>query len=180
MGELQRATLGGGCYWCVEACFEQVKGVSRIVSGFSGGKTPAGYKEVCSGTTGHAEVLDFRFDPEVIDYATVLNIFFGIHDPTTLNRQGNDVGEQYRSVIFTHNDEQARIARERIQHLDQAGIFDGPIVTRVEPFRAFYPAGPDHQEYYRNNPAQPYCAAVISPKVAKFRKQFESYLVTSD
>jgi peptide-methionine (S)-S-oxide reductase len=171
------ATLGGGCFWCLEAVFEQLQGVVKVVSGYSGGRraNPT-YEQVCSGATGHAEVVQVAFDPSVLSYADLLDVFFATHDPTTLNRQGGDVGIQYRSVIFYHSPAQKEIAERRIAELNAAGIWDQPIVTQVVPFEAFYPAESYHQEYYRRNPGQMYCAAVISPKVAKFRKQFAAKL----
>jgi peptide-methionine (S)-S-oxide reductase len=171
------ATLAGGCYWCIEAVFEQLKGVTGVVSGFSGGhvKNPA-YREVCNGTTGHAEVVQVTFDPAVVSYRELLEIFFAFHDPTTLNRQGPDQGTQYRSAIFTHTPEQAKTAREVIAALTKDGVFGAPIVTEVTPFDAFYPAKAEHQGYYRNNSNQPYCQAMISPKVAKLRKQYAARL----
>ena len=170
---LETATLGAGCFWCVEAVFDDLKGVEDVVSGYSGGHTDnPTYREVCSETTGHAEVTQIKFDPEVISFADILRVFFAVHDPTTLNRQGNDIGTSYRSAIFYHNDEQKRIAEEVIDKLDDANIWDEPIVTEVAEFTNFYPAEGYHQEYFANNPTQPYCAAVVAPKVAKFRKMF--------
>ena len=171
------ATLGGGCFWCLEAVFEQLRGVERVQPGYAGGDVPGpSYHQVCTGTTGHAEVVQVTFDPAVVSFAEALDVFFAIHDPTTLNRQGADVGTQYRSVIFTHTPEQVRVAREKIAQLNAAGIWDRPLVTEVVPFRAFYPAEDYHQEYFRNNPGQGYCQAVVAPKVAKFRKQFTARL----
>jgi peptide-methionine (S)-S-oxide reductase len=166
------ATFAGGCFWCLEAVFKELKGVERVVSGYSGGhlENPS-YEEVCSGSTGHAEVVQVTFDPEVIGYRDLLDVFFSIHDPTTLDRQGHDVGTQYRSAIFTHSAEQERVARQAIQELTAAKIWDDPIVTRVEPLKAFYPGEAYHQDYFERNPNQPYCRAVVAPKVAKFRKQ---------
>lgn len=165
------ATLGGGCFWCIEAIFEDIRGVSAAVSGYAGGHVPnPSYKQVCTGTTGHAEVVQVEFDPNVISYRDILEIFFGVHDPTTLNRQGADVGEQYRSVIFYHSPEQKRAAEETIRALGAAKAFRNPIVTQVEPFQEFYPAEDYHQEYFKNNAWQPYCRVVIAPKVSKFRK----------
>ena len=167
------ATLGGGCFWCLEAVFEEVEGVLDVRSGYSGGHTSAPtYREVCSGRTGHAEVVQLRFDPEVIGYRELLEIFFAVHDPTTLNRQGADVGTQYRSVIFHHSPEQEAVARELIAELDRTGPWDDPIVTEVTPFEAFHPAEEEHARYFRSNPEQPYCQVVISPKVAAFRRRF--------
>jgi peptide-methionine (S)-S-oxide reductase len=163
-------TLGGGCFWCLEAVFEQLRGVERVVSGYAGG-SPAdpSYELVCSGTTGHAEVVQVTFDPDVISLRDLLGVFFTTHDPTQLNRQGADVGTQYRSVIFTHSVGQKATAREVIASLEHDAVYDAPIVTEVTPLEAFYPAEGYHQEYYRRNPRQPYCQAVIAPKVAKLR-----------
>jgi peptide-methionine (S)-S-oxide reductase len=167
------ATLGGGCFWCLEAVFEQLRGVERVESGYAGGTTAAPtYNQVCTGTTGHAEVVQVTFDPGQVSYDDLLGVFFATHDPTTLNRQGGDVGMQYRSVIFYHTPEQKRVAEETIARLGAAGIWDHPVVTQVVPFQAFYRAEDYHQGYFRANPAQPYCQAVVAPKVAKFRKQF--------
>jgi peptide-methionine (S)-S-oxide reductase len=177
MATTELATLAGGCYWCIEAVFEQLKGVTGVVSGFSGGhvKNPS-YREVCDGTTGHAEVVQVTFDPAVVSYRELLEIFFAFHDPTTLNRQGPDQGTQYRSAIFTHTPEQAKTAHEVIAALTKDGVFGAPIVTEVTPFDVFYPAKAEHQGYYRNNSSQPYCQAMISPKVAKLRKQYAARL----
>ena len=173
----EMATLGGGCFWCVEAVFERLKGVERVVSGYAGGHDPAPtYEAVCSGRTGHAEVIQVTFDPAVIAYREILEIFFAFHDPTTLNRQGADAGTQYRSAIFTHSDEQAREARETIAGLEREGVFPDPIVTVVEPLDVFHPAEAYHQEYYRRNPAQAYCRAVVAPKVAKLRAHYAERL----
>jgi peptide-methionine (S)-S-oxide reductase len=171
------ATLGGGCFWCLEAAYEQVNGVERVESGYSGGpgKNPT-YKEVCGGNTGHAEVVQVAFDPKVISYREILEIFFVIHDPTTLNRQGNDVGTQYRSVIYYHNADQKAAAEKVIAELTKDNIFDRPIVTQVQPLDIFYRAEEYHQGYYRNNPGQGYCQFVVAPKVSKLRKTFASKL----
>lgn len=169
------ATLGGGCFWCLEAVFEQLKGVNRVVSGYAGGKKPnPSYEEVCSGATGHAEVVQVTFDPSIRPFRDLLQVFFAIHDPTTLNRQGADVGTQYRSVIFFHSPEQEKIAREVISQLDKDGIYPQPAVTEIVPLQEFYPAEAYHQGYFRQHPNQGYCQAVISPKLSKFRKQFLS------
>ncbi len=169
----QIATLAGGCFWCLEAVFDELKGVQSVESGYSGGHVVnPSYREVCDGSTGHAEVVQVTFDPELIPFADLLRVFFAIHNPTTLNRQGADVGTQYRSAIFYHDDEQKRIAEEVIREIEAAGIWDDPIVTEVTPFDRFYMAEAYHQEYFANNPFQPYCQVVIAPKVAKFRKQF--------
>lgn len=170
---LERATLGAGCFWCVEAVFEQLRGVREVVSGYSGGhvENPS-YKQVCAGDTGHAEVVQIAFDPAELSYHDVLRVFLAVHDPTTSNRQGADVGTQYRSAIFTHSPAQAAAAREVIAEVDAQGVYDAPIVTEVTPFERFWPAEGYHQAFFANNPSQPYCAAVVAPKVAKFRKQF--------
>jgi len=166
------ATLAGGCFWCLEAVFDELEGVEDVVSGYSGGTVPnPRYKHVCTGDTGHAEVVQVAFNPDVISYGDLLKVFFAIHDPTTMNRQGADVGTQYRSAIFTHNEAQEKAAEEVIVALNAAGIWDDPIVTEVVPLEAFYPAEDYHQEYFRRNPNQGYCRMVIAPKVAKFRKE---------
>ena len=168
------ATLAGGCFWCLEAVFDQLKGVKSVESGYMGGKTPnPNYEQVCSGTSGHAEVVQVTFDPGELEYRDLLAVFFAIHDPTTLNRQGNDVGTQYRSAIFTHSPEQKAAADEVIANLQKQGIFRNPIVTEVAPAGQFHMAEVEHQEYYaRVGRANPYCSYVIEPKVAKFRKHF--------
>ncbi len=171
------ATFGAGCFWCVEAIFEQVKGVIEVQSGYSGGhvKNPS-YKEVCDGTTGHAEVCQLTFNPEVISYIELLEIFWQTHDPTTLNRQGNDSGTQYRSVIFYHDEVQKRIAVEMKKRLNNEKIWADPIVTKIIAFKKFYAAEDYHENYYKKNPNQPYCSVVITPKVNKFKKTFQEYL----
>ncbi|MEW6287415.1 MAG: peptide-methionine (S)-S-oxide reductase MsrA [Chloroflexota bacterium] len=170
---LQTATLAGGCFWCLEAVFDEIKGVHSVESGYSGGHTPnPTYRQVCNGDTGHAEVVQVHFDPNVVSYRDLLNVFFAIHDPTTLNRQGADVGTQYRSAVFYHDEEQKRIAEELIRELNAQKIWDNPIVTEVTKFDKFYMAEDYHQEYFARNPYQPYCMAVVAPKVAKFRKHF--------
>jgi peptide-methionine (S)-S-oxide reductase len=175
--QTETATLGGGCFWCLEAVFEQLRGVQKVESGYAGGAVPdPTYRQVCTGTTGHSEVVQVTFDPEVISFREILDVFFATHDPTTLNRQGPDVGTQYRSAVFYHSPQQKQIAEQRIAELNAAGIWDAPLVTEVVPLEAFYRAEDYHQEYFRNNPAQPYCLAVVSPKVAKFRKQFAARL----
>lgn len=177
--KMQVVTLGGGCFWCMEAVFEEVKGVVKVESGYSGGHVPdPTYKRVCTGDTGHAEVVQITFDPGVVTLEDLLRIFFTVHDPTTLNRQGADVGTQYRSVIFYRNEGQKKVAESVIREIIREKLYRGSIVTEVAPFKAFYKAEPYHQEYYRNNPAQPYCQIVISPKVAKFRKKFERLMKT--
>ncbi len=169
----QVATLGGGCFWCLEAAFKELQGVTEVVSGYAGGGVEnPGYREVCTGRTGHAEVVRITFDPEAISYRELLQIFFSMHDPTTLNRQGADVGTQYRSVIFWHDEAQKEVAQEVIRQLSDEGIWKDPIVTQVVPFEAFYRAEDYHQNYFDQNPNQPYCQAVVAPKLAKFRKLF--------
>ena len=170
---LQTATLAGGCFWCLEAVFDEVKGVHSVASGYAGGHVDnPSYRAVCNGDTGHAEVVQVHFDPNVVSYRDLLNVFFAIHDPTTLNRQGADVGTQYRSTIFYHDDEQKRTAEELIKDLNAQNIWDRPIVTQVEKLDKFYMAEDYHQEYFARNPYQPYCMAVVAPKVSKFRKHF--------
>ena len=167
------ATLAGGCFWCLEAVFEQLNGVTKVMSGYSGGHVSnPSYEAVCTGSTGHAEVTQVTFDPDVISFRDLLGVFFTIHDPTTLDRQGGDVGTQYRSAIFYHDDEQRRVAAEFIAELEAEHVFDEPIVTKIEPLEAFYPAEEYHREYYRRNPNQGYCRAVIAPKVAKLRSKY--------
>jgi peptide-methionine (S)-S-oxide reductase len=167
------ATLGGGCFWCLEAVFDELRGVTDVVSGYSGGQVEnPTYEQVCGGHTGHAEVVHVTFDPEEISFRDLLGVFFTIHDPTTLNRQGADVGTQYRSVIFYHSPEQQRVAEEVIRELEAERLWDGPIVTQVVPFTRFYPAEAYHQDYFARNPGQGYCQVVVGPKVAKFRKHF--------
>jgi peptide-methionine (S)-S-oxide reductase len=170
---IEKATLGGGCFWCLEAVYEELRGVERVESGYSGGHVPnPTYRQVCSETTGHAEVVQVSFDPDVVSYEDILGVFFSIHDPTTLNRQGADVGESYRSVIFYHDEDQRRTAEELISELEAEGVWDGPIVTQVAPVDEFYKAEEYHQHYFQRNGYQPYCQVVIAPKVAKFRKQY--------
>jgi peptide-methionine (S)-S-oxide reductase len=172
-----KATLGGGCFWCLEAVFEQLRGVNKVESGYAGGSLPnPTYRQVCNGNTGHAEVVQLTFDPQVISFADILDVFFATHDPTTLNRQGPDAGTQYRSIIFYHSPEQKAAAEQRIKELNATHIWTAPIVTQVEPLQTFYPAEDYHQGYFRNNPAQGYCQAIISPKVAKLRKHFTDKL----
>jgi peptide-methionine (S)-S-oxide reductase len=171
--QLDTATLGGGCFWCLEAAFQQLRGVESVQSGYAGGDTPnPTYREVCSGTTGHAEIVQVRFDPTEITYRELLEVFFTIHDPTQLNRQGNDVGTQYRSVIFVHNDAQREDASHVIDRVAAAGLWSGSIVTEVVSLEAFYPAEADHDDYFARNPTQPYCQFVVAPKVAKVRSAF--------
>ena len=170
---MELATLAGGCFWCLEAVFEQLRGVSKVQSGYAGGHVPnPSYQAVCTGTTGHAEVVQVAFDPAVISYRDLLGVFFTLHDPTTLNAQGGDVGTQYRSAIFYHDDEQRRTAEEVVRELEAEHVFDDPIVTEIMPLTAFYQAEEYHREYYRRNPNQPYCRAVIAPKVAKLRSKY--------
>jgi peptide-methionine (S)-S-oxide reductase len=174
---LQKATLGGGCFWCLEAVYQQVRGVVHVESGYAGGQTlNPDYDSVCSGKTGHAEVVQIEFDPDVLTYQKILEIFFAIHDPTTLNRQGNDIGSQYRSVIYAHDKEQRMIAKNIIEQLTQENIFDQPIVTELADLPTYYRAENYHQNYFNNHPDQGYCAFVVSPKVSKFRKQFSELL----
>jgi len=164
-------TLAGGCFWCLEAIFSELNGVEQVTSGYSGGTVVnPSYREVCRGTTGHAEAVQITFDPKVISFRELLEIFFSTHDPTTLNQQGADVGTQYRSAIFYHNDRQKAIAEQVIEELNAANIWDAPLVTEVTNFRSFYPAEDYHQKYFRRNVEQPYCLAVITPKVEKFRR----------
>jgi peptide-methionine (S)-S-oxide reductase len=169
----ETATLGGGCFWCLEAVYDDLRGVLDVVSGYSGGhvKNPT-YQQVCNKTTGHAEVIQIVFDTDVISFDDVLNVFFAVHDPTTLNRQGNDVGPQYRSAIFYHSPAQKAAAEAKIRELNEQKLWSAPIVTEVTAFDTFYAAEGYHQDYYKNNPEQGYCAFVVAPKVAKFRKQF--------
>jgi peptide-methionine (S)-S-oxide reductase len=175
--QVEIATLAGGCFWCIEVIFDELHGVRDVVSGYMGGKNPnPTYRDVCGGNTGHAEVIQVQFDPNVVSFRDILDVFFTIHDPTTLNRQGNDVGTQYRSAIFFHTPEQQRIANETIVDFNRERIWDRPIVTEVSAAQTFYPAEEYHQEYYVNNPAQGYCQIIIAPKVAKFRSQFLSKL----
>ncbi len=173
----ETATLGAGCFWCVEAVFDDLQGVTDVVSGYSGGhKENPTYQEVCAEMTGHAEVVQVTFDPEVLSYRDLLRVFFSVHDPTTLNRQGNDIGTSYRSAIFYHSEEQKKTAEEVIDEVTKEGVYDDPIVTEVAAFDKFWPAEDYHQEYFTNNPNQPYCAAVVAPKVAKFRQKFADRL----
>jgi peptide-methionine (S)-S-oxide reductase len=167
------ATLGGGCFWCLEAVYQEVAGVDEVVSGYAGGHVDnPDYRAVCAGTTGHAEVVRVRFDPEVVSYADLLRVFFVIHDPTTLNRQGYDRGTQYRSFIQTHSPQQAQDARMVMQEVRDAGMYDDPLTTEIAGDGPFYPAEPEHHDYFRRNPTQRYCQVVVAPKVAKWRKAF--------
>ena len=175
MSQQETATLGGGCFWCLEAVYTEMEGVVSVESGYMGGHVEnPGYREVCAGRTGHIEVVQVKFDSTVTPYREVLEVFFAIHDPTSRDGQGNDTGPQYRSVIFHHDDRQRAEALETIRDLDAQGIWPQPIVTEVRPAEEFYRAEDYHQEYFRNNPEQPYCAFVVAPKVAKFRKKFAS------
>ena len=177
MNQFELATFGNGCFWCTEAIFEQLEGVKKVESGYAGGqiKNPS-YKEVCSGTTGHAEVIRLTYDPKVISYRELLDVFFNTHDPTTLNRQGADVGTQYRSVIFYHNEDQKTVANEMINDLENENVFEDKIVTEVTPINNYYVAENYHQDYYNNNTNQGYCRAVINPKLEKFIKKYKSKL----
>ena len=175
--KVESATLGGGCFWCVEAVFQEVKGVTAVESGYTGGKTEnPTYKDICTGMTGHAEVCKITYDPSVITFKGILEVFFGTHDPTTLNRQGNDKGTQYRSVIYHHNNEQKEIAEKIKKELDESGAFKDKIVTEISPLGKYYKAEDYHQNYFRRNPGQGYCAFVIAPKMDKFRKVFKDKL----
>lgn len=181
MSNLETATLAAGCFWCVEAVFDNLIGVEDVVSGYSGGHTEnPTYKEVCSETTGHAEVVQIKFDPAELSFTDLLRVYFTVHDPTTLNRQGGDIGSSYRSAIFYHSDEQKRAAEEVIAEITKEGVYDNPVVTEVTAFDKFYSAEDYHQEYFANNPNQPYCAAVVAPKVAKFRQKFLQRLKSSN
>lgn len=173
----ETATLGGGCFWCTEAVFTELTGVTKVTSGYAGGTVPnPSYEDVCTGRTGHAEVIQVEFDPDQIPYADLLRVFFTVHDPTTLNRQGADVGTQYRSVILTSSETQRKVAADVIREIGDAKIWRGKIVTQVEPLTTFYPAEEYHRDYFRRNPEKAYCQLVIEPKVAKFRKQFADRL----
>jgi len=170
---METATLGGGCFWCLEAVYADLKGVEKVESGYAGGTVAdPTYRQVCSGTTGHAEVVQLTFDPKIISFKEILEVFFSIHDPTTPNRQGADVGTQYRSAIYYHTPEQKTTADQAIKEFNASGVWGAPIVTELAPLKQFYKAEDYHQEYYMNNPEQGYCQLVITPKVAKFRKQF--------
>ena len=172
-GQREVATLAGGCFWCLEAVFDDLRGVESVESGYAGGDVPnPTYQQVCTGATGHAEVVQITFDPDVVSFREILEVFFAIHDPTTLNRQGADIGTQYRSAIFYHSQEQKEVAENLIAELNAEKIWDAPIVTEVVPFKEFYVAEDYHQEYFANNSSQPYCRAVVAPKVAKFRQKF--------
>lgn len=174
---MEKATFGNGCFWCTEAVFQELEGVEKVVSGYAGGHVPQPtYKQVCSGTTGHAEVLQITYDPQKISYEELLEVFWATHDPTTLNRQGNDVGPQYRSIIFYHDEKQQALAQKYKKELDASGAFDRPIVTFIEPLPEFYPAENYHQNYFNNHGSEPYCQFLIRPKVEKLRKVFAGKL----
>ena len=174
---LETATLGGGCFWCLEAVYNRLRGVRSVVSGYAGGHVnDPTYQQVCSGRTGHAEVVQIEYDPAEVTFRDLLRVFFTIHDPTTVDRQGADVGPQYRSAIFHNSAEQKTAAEEVIHEIDSAGVWDSPIVTEVAPLERFWPAEKYHQEYFERNASQPYCQVVVAPKVAKFRKQFAERL----
>lgn len=174
----QQITLAGGCFWCLESAFKQVRGVEKAESGYAGGhRENPSYEQVCTGMTGHAEVVQLTFDPEVISVREIYEIFFALHNPTQLNRQGNDVGTQYRSAVFYHTDEQLTEAQKIIAEINQNNTWDGVVVTKLEPFTLFYSAGDYHEDYFNRNPENAYCQAVVSPKLAKFRKTFASKLV---
>ncbi|MSQ33677.1 MAG: peptide-methionine (S)-S-oxide reductase [Dehalococcoidia bacterium] len=180
MPKTEVATLAGGCFWCLEAVFEQLRGVEKVVSGYSGGQAPnPSYRQVCSGTTGHAEVVQVAFDPQALSFRDLLEVFFTIHDPTTLDRQGPDEGTQYRSAVFYHTPEQQATAKQVLADIAAARLWKQPLVTQVVPLQAFYPAEDYHREYYRRNTYQPYCQVIIEPKVAKFRKQYLAKLKPS-
>ena len=176
-GSRERATLGGGCFWCLEAVYDQMKGVESVESGYMGGANPdPSYEEVCTGRSGHAEVVQLAFDPAIVSFREILEVFFVIHDPTTLNQQGNDVGTQYRSAIFYHSPEQKKVAEELIAELTKQQLYNRPIVTELVPAVQFYEAEEYHQEYFARNPFQPYCSYVVGPKLSKFRTSFASKL----
>ncbi len=173
----ETATLAGGCFWCLHAAYEEVEGVVNVISGYSGGRREnPSYEQVCTGSTGHAEVVQVEYDAGTLVFEDVLDIFFALHDPTTLNRQGADVGTQYRSAIFYHNEEQKRAAEQKISELEQAKIWDNPLVTKLESLDVFYPAEEYHQDYFARNPGNPYCQAVINPKLSKLRQKFAARL----
>jgi peptide-methionine (S)-S-oxide reductase len=179
-GKYELATLGGGCFWCLDPVFSDLIGVEQVVVGYAGGDKPnPSYKQVCDGTTGHAEVVQITFDPTKISYRSLLEVFFSVHDPTTLNRQGADSGTQYRSIILTHSEEQAATARALIEEIEKDGIWDNPVVTQVEPLQTFYPGEDYHQRYYEKNPGAGYCTVVIAPKVSKFRETYAANLKPS-
>ncbi|WP_435129086.1 peptide-methionine (S)-S-oxide reductase MsrA [Halobaculum sp. D14] len=173
MSEYERATFGGGCFWCVESAFKQLRGVESVTSGYAGGDAEAPtYEEVCSGSTGHAEVVQVEYDPDEIAYPELLRVFFTVHDPTTLNRQGPDVGSQYRSIVLYHDEDQRATVEEFVDELDAEDVYDDDIVTEVEPLETFYEAEEYHQDYYEKNPADQYCQFNADPKIRKVREQF--------
>ncbi|ELZ80565.1 methionine sulfoxide reductase A [Haloferax larsenii JCM 13917] len=177
MTTTETATLGGGCFWCIEAAFKELDGITDVTSGYAGGDVPnPSYEEVCNGTTGHAEVVRVTFETAVLDYEDLLEVFFTVHDPTTVDRQGPDVGSQYRSAIYTESDEQQRLAEQFVDELESAAAFDDPIVTEIEPLDTFYEAEAYHQDYFEKNPNQPYCAVNVAPKVKKVREKFADKL----
>jgi len=177
MPQKEVVTLGGGCFWCLEAVYNQMDGVESAISGYMGGRQPKpSYREVCGGNTGHIEVVQLTFDPEITSFREILEVFFAIHDPTTLDRQGNDVGEQYKSVVFYHSDAQRQAVQDFIRELTDEKVFPQPIVTELRAAETFWPAEDYHQDYFKNNPEQPYCSFVVAPKVAKFRKKFTAKL----
>jgi peptide-methionine (S)-S-oxide reductase len=176
-GKIEVATLGGGCFWCIEAAFNEIRGIVNVESGYAGGELDSPtYEQVCTGTTGYAEVVKVTFDPSIISFREILEIFFTAHDPTTPNRQGADVGNQYRSVIFYHNEKQKEVAEQAIAELNTAKVWDNPIVTQVGPFKNFYKAEEYHRKYFSRNPRAPYCRTVIAPKIAKLRKKYREKL----
>ena len=180
MSETELATVGGGCFWCVEAVFDELSGVESVTSGYAGGHVEAPtYEEVCSGTTGHAEVVQVAYDPDVVSYRELLEVFFAVHDPTTEDREGPDVGSQYRSAVYYHDEEQREAVEAYVAELEERGVYDG-IVTEIAPLDAFYPAEEYHQDYYQKNPNQPYCAIQIPPKLEKVRERFADKLVAGD
>jgi peptide-methionine (S)-S-oxide reductase len=180
-GDREVTTLGGGCFWCLEAVFNEMEGVINVVSGYAGGhQHDPDYQSVCRGTTGHAEVVQITFDPQIIQYKVILEVFFSVHNPTTLNRQGVDEGPQYRSVIFYHSNDQKEIAKEVIKVMEIEGIWSNPIVTELNPFEKFYPAEDYHQDFFKRNPDQGYCMAVINPKMVRFRRKFIKLLRPKD
>jgi peptide-methionine (S)-S-oxide reductase len=176
-GKMEVATLGGGCFWCIEAAFNEIRGVVNVESGYAGGELASPtYEQVCTGTTGHAEVVQITFDPDIISFKEILEIFFTAHDPTTLNRQGADVGSQYRSVIFYHNEKQRKVAEQVIGELNASKVWDNPIVTQIEPFKNFYKAEEYHRKYFSRHPEAAYCKVVITPKITKLRKKYREKL----
>ncbi len=176
-GTRELATFGGGCFWCLEAAYTELEGIERVVSGYAGGHVAnPSYEQVCDERTGHAEVVQIAYDPAVITFSDLLDVFFVIHDPTTPNRQGHDIGTQYRSIVLYHNEEQKAATEQKIASLTEQKLWNAPIVTRVEPLEIFYPAEAYHQDYFKKHPGQPYCQAVVAPKVAKTRKQFYAKL----